>query len=404
LAESLGLPPAQAVLKELPSGDPSLASQQLREALRGGVRLHIADLDPEERPLIEEHFRRPASPVRVIVATTTLAMGVNTPAEAVVIAGLEHPGRIPYTIAEYKSIAGRAGRLGLSSKGASYLIALNSHDEHYYWTRYIQGRPEDITSRFLQAGTDPRSLIIRVLAAASRSEQALAAKEIIGFLEESFGAFQQKQSLPHWRWDQTELLDSLRVLHSHRLIETDHEGRYRLTDLGRIAGEAGVEVKSMVRLIDALSQVEPESIHEPALIAATQLTVELDQELFPINKKSTQWMEELRWQDHRIPGGMAFSVHSIGHLVKSGIIANAMRELGKLTGTADEKVLARTPPRHHSAVCGSVPADRVEPDDNPALESLDALYQRSSPTRLLPSRNGALLDQARAGRCWAEIR
>jgi len=32
------------------------------------------------------------------------------------------------------------------------------------------------------------------------------------------------------------------------------------------------------------------------------------------------------WQDHRIPGGMAFSVHSVGHLVKSGIIANAMRE------------------------------------------------------------------------------
>jgi len=108
LAESLGLPPAQAVLNELPSGDPSLASQQLREALRGGVGFHIADLDPEERHLIEEHFRRPASPISVIVATTTQAMGVNTPAEAVVIAGLEHPGQIPYTIAEYKSIAGRA--------------------------------------------------------------------------------------------------------------------------------------------------------------------------------------------------------------------------------------------------------------------------------------------------------
>jgi hypothetical protein len=42
------------------------------------------------------------------------------------------------------------------------------------------------------------------------------------------------------------------------------------------------------------------------------------------------------WQDHRIPGGMAFSVNSVGHLVKSGIIANVMRELGALTGTPDE--------------------------------------------------------------------
>jgi helicase len=307
LADSLGLPPAQAVLDELPSGDPSLASQQLREALRGGVGFHIADLDPEERHLIEEHFRSPASLIRVIVATTTLAMGVNTPAEAVVIAGLEHPGQKPYAIAEYKNIAGRASRLGLSSRGASYLIALNPNDEHYYWTRYLQGRPEDITSRFLDAGTDPRSLIIRVLAAAPRSVQGLAAKELIGFLEESFGVFQQKHRIPQWRWAQTELLNSLHALHSHKLVETDHEGRYRLTELGRIAGEAGVEVESMVRLIDALSQVEPESINDPALIAATQLTVELDQELFPINKKSTRkepqtWMAELRGQgvSHKI--------------------------------------------------------------------------------------------------------
>lgn len=42
------------------------------------------------------------------------------------------------------------------------------------------------------------------------------------------------------------------------------------------------------------------------------------------------------WQDHRIPGGMAFSVNSIGHLVKSGIIANAMKELDALTGAPDE--------------------------------------------------------------------
>jgi helicase len=235
-------------------------------------------------------------------------MGVNTPAEAVVIAGLDHPGKIPYAIAEYKNIAGRAGRLGLSSRGASYLIALNPNDEHYYWTRYIQGRPEDITSRFMDAGTDPRSLIIRVLAAASRSEQGLAAKEIIGFLEESFGAFQLKQRLPQWRWAQIELLNSLHALYSHKLVETDHEGKYRLTELGRIAGEAGVEVESMVRLIDALSQVEPESIHEPALIAATQLTVELDQELFPINKKSTQWMAELRGQG--VPHGILHALQS----------------------------------------------------------------------------------------------
>jgi hypothetical protein len=42
------------------------------------------------------------------------------------------------------------------------------------------------------------------------------------------------------------------------------------------------------------------------------------------------------WHDHRIPGGMAFSVNSVGHLVKSGMIANAMKELDQLMAAPDE--------------------------------------------------------------------
>lgn len=42
------------------------------------------------------------------------------------------------------------------------------------------------------------------------------------------------------------------------------------------------------------------------------------------------------WQDHRIPGGMAFSINSVGHLVKSGMIANAMKELDRMMDAPDE--------------------------------------------------------------------
>lgn len=42
------------------------------------------------------------------------------------------------------------------------------------------------------------------------------------------------------------------------------------------------------------------------------------------------------WHDHRIPGGMAFSVNSVGHLVKSGMITKAMQELDGLTGAPSE--------------------------------------------------------------------
>ncbi len=42
------------------------------------------------------------------------------------------------------------------------------------------------------------------------------------------------------------------------------------------------------------------------------------------------------WHDHRIPGGMAFSVNSVGHLVKSSIIAKGMNELGEMLGAPAE--------------------------------------------------------------------
>src|SRR5262249_33950395 len=148
-----GLPPATEALSQMPDGDPSQASAALRSALRRGVAFHNSDLDREERRIIEEEFRRRGSGLRVIAATTTLAMGVNTPASSVVIAGLNHPGDEPYSVAEYKNLVGRAGRLGFAEKGASYLLALDPRAEHDVWSRYVTATPEDLVSRFLDGTT-----------------------------------------------------------------------------------------------------------------------------------------------------------------------------------------------------------------------------------------------------------
>jgi replicative superfamily II helicase len=303
LAEGLGLPPAKSAIDLLPTGDPSLASGNLRQGLEGGVAFHIADLDPEEKQVIEDEFRLPQSSIRVIAATTTLAMGINTPAEAVIIAGLEHPGDVPqpYSIAEYKNIAGRAGRLPFTQRGASFLLALTARAEEYLWKRYIKGQPEDVVSRFLSGQTDQRSLILRVLAATPKAVGGLTSDQVISFLEESFGAFQQRQMQPNWAWDKTRLLEALLSLKTHGLVELSHDGLYLPTDLGRFAGEAGVEVESIIRLVDAFRRMRPEQVTDPALITAAQITAELDEVYFPVNKKgaakeSNTWTSEIRRQ------------------------------------------------------------------------------------------------------------
>jgi len=317
LAEVLGLPAADGALADLPAGDPSQASGQLRQVLTHGVAFHNSHLDREERRVIEEHFRRRDTRLRVIVATTTLAMGVNTPASAVIIVGLEHPGPQPYSVAEYKNLVGRAGRLGYAERGASYLIATNPNEEHQYWRRYVSGAPENLVSRFLNA--DPRTLIIRVLVAAGRLSGGVTGEEIIEFLESSFGVFQSQQAGNAAGWDRYRLQVALDDLSRHGLIERDEAANFHLTAPGRLAGQSAVEVETLIRAVACPRGVRADEVADPALIAIAQTSVELDEVYFPLNKKSKHkepqhWMQELRNQgvSHSILGNIGRNIREAG--------------------------------------------------------------------------------------------
>jgi hypothetical protein len=229
-------------------------------------------------------------------------MGVNTPASSVIIAGLNHRGDEPYSVAEYKNLVGRAGRLGYAEKGASYLLALDPRSEHDLWSRYVTAAPEDLVSRFLDDETDPRSLIIRVLVAARRAAgEGVPSEEIVEFPESSFGAFQAQRARTGWQWSRPDLLSALVDLERHQLVQKNVTGAFELIKLGRLAGESAAEVGSIVALVECLGSLQPQEITDPVLIAAAQTTMEVDQVLFPINKKSTQkeprlWPNELRGQ------------------------------------------------------------------------------------------------------------
>lgn len=292
LARELGLPAAQEALDALPNGDLSDSSHRLRGVLSGGVAFHNANLERDERLVVEEYFRSVSSKIRVIVATTTLAMGINTPAEAVIVVGLDHPSNPPkpYSVAEYKNIVGRAGRLGFAQQGESYLLATSSHDENRFWSQYILGKPENVHSRFFDDGTDPRSLIIRVLVAVRGvTQKGLALEEITDFLEGSFGAFQYKEAGHATPLNPSTISAALQQLLYRELVEQDIDNQYTVTDLGRLAGETGVEVETIIRIVDVLRPLSPDRITESILVVVSQLSAELDDiEVFPLNKRSTQ--------------------------------------------------------------------------------------------------------------------
>ena len=122
---SWGSIPADAVIEALPTQDLTSVSQRLRECLLGGTAFHNTNLLRAEREAVEKGYRSPNGGIRVLAATTTLAAGINTPASTVILAENEFLGQDsrPFTIAEYKNMAGRAGRLGYSEIGKAIILA-----------------------------------------------------------------------------------------------------------------------------------------------------------------------------------------------------------------------------------------------------------------------------------------
>ncbi|WP_051030174.1 DEAD/DEAH box helicase [Nocardia takedensis] len=338
LSGQLGLPPAQTTLDALPSGDLSTSSELLRQTLNGGVGFHNADLTREERQILEEDFRRPHTDLRVLVATTTLAMGVNTPASAVVIVGLNHPFSGPYTVAEYKNMVGRAGRLGYAEHGESYVIASRGLDVQRIWSHYVTGTPEDVKSIFLDDLTDHRTQVLRTLAALQPgADGSVEADLLISFLDSTFAAFQQRQVDPTWNWGQDRIVGILRELDRHQLIEMIDGQRYRLTDLGRFAGEGGVYVDSIIRLVEVLRHVTV-PMNSTTLIAAAQVTKELDEVYFPFARKAKN-TEHRRWPQELMHQAVAPQVQNMlgiggaDQLVRSVRAKKAMACLLYASGT-----------------------------------------------------------------------
>ncbi|MBV9872120.1 MAG: DEAD/DEAH box helicase [Frankiaceae bacterium] len=288
LAQDLRLPAAAAALALLPDGDRADASEALRQDLQHGVAFHNSDLDGTERLAVETAFRDPSSGLQVVVATTTLAMGVNTPAEAVVIAGLRHPFGDPYSVAEYKNMAGRAGRPGHVEAGEAYIVAASDPGPIAAWSTYVLGEPEAIESHFMSDTTDEQTLTLRCLVALGGS---VAEDDLRELLDNSFAVWLRKEA-GQLGWDTGELARDINALVEGELLDREPDGSLTLTELGRFAGESGIEVRSITQ-VSSLLRFAPDSLSLGDIVVLAQVTVELDQLWIPANKKSRR--EQQRW-------------------------------------------------------------------------------------------------------------
>jgi replicative superfamily II helicase len=281
LAKELALPPAQQALGRLPSHDLSSTSAVLRECLEGGTAFHNTNLTREEKAVVEQAFRDPNGGVRVLAATTTVAAGINTPASTVILAEQEFIGEDgrPFTVAEYKNMAGRAGRLGFNEQGKAIILAETTYDRSSLFQKYVLGKPEEITSSF-----DPSRLptwAIRLLAQVPRVARA----EISKLLANSYGGFLASRDDPNWRHRTVNELEELlgRML-TLGLVE-EEAGFVRLTLLGRACGRSALSFESAMRLVDLLRSNDPATVTAERLVAIVQALPESDGGYTPLMKR-----------------------------------------------------------------------------------------------------------------------
>ncbi|MFE2040855.1 DEAD/DEAH box helicase [Streptomyces sp. NPDC059477] len=305
LARTLGLPPAHAPLAALSSADRGRTTDLLRTCLEGGVAFHIADLTTMERHLLEQSFGSQESEVRVLVATTTLAQGVNLPADSVVISELEHPsaeGR-PYSVSEYKNMAGRAGRTGKAKEGRAIILARGSADTDQKWQRYVQGEPEPVRSALVDPATDARAVILAGLA-----EPAVLGRrsgtDVERFLAATFAAHQSRASGSADPFPSAEVRRMVGELVTNGFLKgtpmgpQDLPDGLALTDLGRLTVRSGLGVDSVAAVAEALRAVPENRINPATLICAAQLTSELADVRF-------DWLPRTPYKEHtRLAGGL----------------------------------------------------------------------------------------------------
>jgi len=137
---------AKTTLMQLDNEEDSYLIRSLRQALSRGVAFHNADLTAGQRQAIEDGYRR--GEIRIIFSTTTLAMGVNLPAEIVLLETMKYTSGlfggkaslVPISKAEFQNITGRAGRFGCGRDGRpgkAIVIADSEFEHEVLWSEYI---------------------------------------------------------------------------------------------------------------------------------------------------------------------------------------------------------------------------------------------------------------------------
>jgi helicase len=223
----------------------SVYKSRLEECALHGVSFHHAGLKRHDRITIENAFKE--NTLKILVATPTLAAGINLPARRVVVRDVKrfyhNFGYYFIPVLEIRQMMGRAGRPKYDPEGEAILVAKKEEDIDMLFERFIHGDPEAISSKL---ASQP-ALRVHVLALLA-SEYIRTDEDLRRFFSKTFYVHQNSDE---YVYDTIE--EARAYLERHEMI-TGLEA----TPFGKRVSQLYIDPASAVVLQQALQEYMPD--------------------------------------------------------------------------------------------------------------------------------------------------
>ena len=267
------------VKKQLP--ETTSVDKKLFNNLKNGVAFHNAGLSSVQRRTVESGFKNRI--IKCIVATPTLAAGVNIPAQRVVIRDLwrydPNFGMHPIPILEYKQQAGRAGRPRYDKFGEAIAVAKNEEQMEQIFTNYVLGDTEPIYSKLGSQAALRMHLLSAVATGFVDSLQG-----IYKFVDSTFYSFQADVATL-----KEEINTAVDFLETNGFIEEVNDNKYMATMLGMRTSSLYIDPLSALQLKKSLEKSCGRDLSSLSFLHAVCSTPDV-RSLYL--RKSDTWVEE----------------------------------------------------------------------------------------------------------------
>ena len=249
---------AEAALLEGDS-ESTATGRKLSSCVKCGIAFHNAGLTSRQRKYVEDNFRN--GQIKCIVATPTLAAGINLPARRVVVRDTTryetNYGNSPISVMEIKQMCGRAGRPGYDPYGEAVLIAKSETDFDHLMEDYVQHDTERLTSKLFNEKI-LRSHVLGLLATGDADSE----ESIIDFLKETFfGTVSQLFGI------ESVVEGIVRSLIDEDMAKRTGDG-IRITSFGKRVSDLYIDPASASILREAVTNIDDDTEILPILLAA----------------------------------------------------------------------------------------------------------------------------------------